>query len=394
MEACAFCATDAMVVFYEAHLMNVVGYVVKILKFFNKLILTRALDVNHSKVIDDVYKKINPKSLIEYSFAQYCCQQSLCKTKKKFILLFPFLFLLQLLMLLLLLVSSVFYKANNSYNVKKSKFLAVIPSKEILPFSLKTGAVVVNRNHMESNFSFADFIFCFKVFSRYMGSPYFVLKSIYVVWLYSKAVKEFDSICLSSEYSFTSSILTYYFNCNQVTSINCMHGEKCYDAMDAFCCFDYFYVWDNHYEQLLGSMKCKAEFIVSGCDMLVLNLDGDEKNNVCYLLQGSETTEELLYIRKTLMTISFDYNLKYFFVKPHPRYPTVDIFTVFSEEEVYAVENLKVLQSSLMVCGKFSTVLFQVYKSRVNNIPLLGVFTKFYKPGDDYILAHKADRYF
>lgn len=383
-----------MVVFYETHLVNFVGYILKVLKFFNKLILTRALNVNHSKVINEVYNRIDPKSLIEYSFAQYCCQQSLCKTKKKFILLFPFLFLLQLFVLLLLLVSTVFYRANKGCGVKRLKLLAVIPSVEILPFSLKAEAVVLNRNQMESNFSFADFIFCFKVFSRYMGSPYFVLKSIYVIWLYSKAVKEFDSICLSSEYSFTSSVLTYYFNCNQVTSINCMHGEKCYDAMDAFCCFDYFYVWDNHYEKLMESMKCKAEFIVSGCDMLILNLDGDEKDNVCYLLQGGETIEELLYIRKTLMTISFEYKLKYFYVKPHPRYSTVDIFTVFSEGEVYVAENLKVLQSSFIVCGKFSTVLFQVYKSRVNNVPLLGVFTKFYNPSDDYILAHKADRYF
>ena len=366
------------------------GGELNILRFLNGVIQKRNTEHEHDKTIENIYHNTKIKSLDEFSFAQYLCQQEVYQNKYKLTSMFPLLFLLQLVVMAVLFFFALF-GGRGKKQMKNKKVLAVLPSEDMLPLALKDNYEFSLRQDLKFNFNFNDFYFCLKIFNKYFSHPYFVIKSVYICWLYSKAAKEYGAVCVSNEYSFTSSILTSYFNFNDVTSINCMHGEKCYDAVDAFCCFDFFYVWDEHYEKLMTSMHCKAKFIISNCDMLLLDLSAESKDRACYLLQGEESLEELSYVRDNLIKIAADYNLKYISVKPHPIYLTPNLLDVFDESEVYTEANLEVLKESYVVCGKFSTVLFQVYVSRVRGVPLIALFSGYYKHESDYVLTQKAD---
>src|SRR5690606_33676630 len=168
-------------------------------------------------------------------------------------------------------------------------------------------------------------------------------------------------VLVSNEYSFASSVLTLYLNSYGKIVSNCMHGEKVLCQRDCFSTYDNFYVWDSYYINLLKKMNVKANFFISTCDALDLNIENNNtNNNIVFYLQGIEKINDLRIIKDKLIILSKKYDCP-FFVKPHPRYLSNELRMIFDESEILNLDFNEAIKITSIICSNYSTVLFQVY---------------------------------
>ena len=175
---------------------------------------------------------------------------------------------------------------------------------------------------------------------------------------------------MTSEYSFTSSILTYYCEINNCKHINVMHGEKLFYIRDSFFKFHKCYVWHEHYCKLFKKLKAdENQFVVEmprfmkiGQANLSVPNKENQKNIYKYYLQGDETKEQLYQLLKVLDSLSENFHI---IVRPHPIWSKRNELNVFSKKfEIENPEDITILNSLLrtdFVCSLYSTVLFQGY---------------------------------
>ncbi len=227
--------------------------------------------------------------------------------------------------------------------------------------------------------------------------PYFSAKCLYKIYKYSGIAKSGASVVyVSNEYCFTSSLLTNYLNTYGITVSNCMHGEKLLNCRDAFCTYNKFIIWDCHYKEIFLDLHCDSEFIVSSCDAIKLEINHNKnRDTVIYFLQGNETEDDLAKIKSNIDFLKTKYNAKKAFVKEHPRYKNALAKKKFPLHYFYEGSLSEILNRSIVVCGSYTTILFQVYVSRnSNNYP------KIYINGNNslkrlkYIMLEKADGFF
>lgn len=335
---------------------------------------------------NNIKEKYKDSSCISRSFAQYKCQ-----TKGVgYVVNLALLFFIPVLVLIPLILLIVF----NKKKLKKSdsKIISVLPELKFLPEVFDNKEVFWVEKSYRRSFDFKDLIFCYKFIFKYLFSPYFWLKCLYIVLSYSGIVKiNAKEILVSNEYSFTSSILTKYINSYGKICSNCMHGEKVLCLRDCFSTYDKFYVWDDFYVKVLSQMDVQAKFIVSSCSALDLELSPSE-GDIVFFLQGFENAVDLEVIRKKMNKLSDLYGGNVF-VKPHPRYPNSDLNTMFKSNEILNMPFEDAVKMAKVVVSNYSTVLFQVYinkKLKQKDFPVI-VVNDLVKLPPMYIMQEKAE---
>lgn len=176
------------------------------------------------------------------------------------------------------------------------------------------------------------------------------------------------ALIVSSEYSFTSSIITEYLERQGIKHINIMHGEKLYNISDSFVNFTEYYLWDKYYIDLLGELKANTSCLkVAVPPVLKLQGKTEKEMDLTYYLT-TETPEEVQKVVDSLVPLA-EKGLKVA-VRSHPRYTYID--REMAESKGLFVEGRgdipfeDSLLRTKLAASLYSTVLFQAY---CNGIP-------------------------
>ncbi|MEL7654819.1 MAG: hypothetical protein AAGU75_02805 [Bacillota bacterium] len=207
------------------------------------------------------------------------------------------------------------------------------------------------------------------LFMQYWYSPCFLFKCMLKISMYAATIEQYNprAIISYSEYSYTSSVLTEYCRLRGVEHINIMHGEKLFNIRDTFVQYDRYYVWDEHYINLLTDLRADKEQFRIAVPHSV-KFDCKRKDEPIYeytYYLGEEKTKEMLTIRDALLRIGVPSSRTC--VRYHPRYSKVKeikrIFTGFQIENPAEVPLDISLSRTRHIVSLFSTVLYQAYAS-------------------------------
>lgn len=236
----------------------------------------------------------------------------------------------------------------------------------VIPESLREKYQII-RCKNRSMLLFRDLLFLWKegICFRFL-SPYFCAKVLFKVAMYRGilSIESPELIIATSEYSFTSSILTRYCELEGRRHFNVMHGEKAFHIRDSYFRFHRCFIWDEHYRSLFLRLKAYPDQFIVELPRAFLKQYGNSHSSLGRLTYylASEKGAQLEVIRNTLKVLQSRYNV---FVRPHPRYSdfrTVrDLFNMFGFEDPYQVGIDVSLESSEVVAGLCSTVLYQAY---------------------------------
>lgn len=299
-----------------------------------------------------------PVDDIERSYYQYLCQKKCTRRWKNIItnvgaiiLFFPYL---------------ISYLVKARYDKKKQDVDAVMTQDFIksgrLPKSLRSilKSTCVG-GYDKGSLDKSDVLFLLNVLRRYPIAPLFIFKCMCRIASYAQIIRCHSpkSIIASAEYSFTSSVLTYYCEERKIQHINIMHGEKEFYIRDAFSRFHRFYIWDNFYKLLFKEMlrANKTEYIVEKPPFLVLQKGGCADTYVYYM--QIHTNKQIQMIRNSLKALDHK-----FVVRPHPLHFNKKISQLFETYEIENPEKVSLersLMSAEMVISICSTVLLQAY---------------------------------
>jgi len=347
-------------------------------KLFFKLIEINFLntDYNKQKKYIDHFKYTKNISNIQRSFYQYKCQVHLTN--------FLNILLLNIICFIALPFFIIFLLLYSKFNKKKRKYYKLITKKEkqIAVCKFKNRDIIpeniINRYEIVSslntlNLKVSDFSFFLKnVLFKHPFHYYFLIKILIKLANYSSNILVFNpnAFIVSSEYSFTSSIITLYLENNGIKHINVQHGDKFYFIRDSFFKFSEFYIWDHYYKDLFVSLKADInQFKVKPLIPLdtyfnfKINNEINLKPMLTYYLQA-ENKKDLIQLFILLNNIIDNYNI---IIRPHPLYQNVNVVNkIFKEYKIqnpYEVPiNLSIIQTNYAV-SKYSTVLYQAFIS-------------------------------
>jgi hypothetical protein len=347
--------------------------------------------IDSLKIIDEIANKRKPRKHWEYAVAQYECQAIAYNNRLRLIAFFPILLFLVIVGngLLFFVAVANFFKRRPS---PRDGAAALLPGPELVPYTISGEVVFLGKSDLNPHFLVEDWWYGLLLTLRYLVYPYFVAKCLYAIYQHSGICKTYSKAILSNEYSFCSSVITHYLNRAGVLSINCMHGEKLFNARDSFCCYDVFIVWDEHYVDMFKKMKAEARFIVSHCPASSIERLPQEFKAVSYFLQGGESAEQIRHILKKITVLSERHKCDSLWIKPHPIYRTENLEELVGAERIYRSDNAWLVSNSKVVCGRYSTILFQVYVSRADmTFPLIYIDDQFWDVPNEYIMLAKAD---
>jgi hypothetical protein len=338
-------------------------------EYFDLLKLNKKEQEAQLSLIEKSVKKLD---YINRTFAQYKCQNLFYSKLDKFILnvssvllLFPF--------LIFALSNYYFIKLKairyNNYNLKESTAVFFGLNRDIIPESLKKYKIVDSKFCFTLDFRSLFFLMK-NVYLRFFYYPYFCLKITVKVALYNANIvlNSPKILIVTSEYSFTSSILTLYCEINNCEHINVMHGEKLFYIRDSFFKFHKCYVWHEHYVNLFKKLNAEEnKFIVelpysfNFKNALSKNKSESEKKFFKYFL-GGETKEQLYQLSNFLKSLQKKF---YVVVRPHPLDSNMEEVTeIFNGIQIENSKEMSIIDSLLsadFVSALYSTVLFQGY---------------------------------
>lgn len=302
-----------------------------------------------------------PNNDIERSYNQYCCQMKLNN---------------KLMSVLLNIVSLpmifVYYlKKNDAVEYKKcdAVFISEGIPDNVIPNELKEEYVSwVNVTKHGERLSARDKIFFNEIVKKHPFSWHFLLKCLIKIRFYSYEIKCHSpkTIVVCGEYSFTSSVLTYYCNYNDVLHIDVMHGEKLFYMRDSFFHFDRCYVWDKYYLNLFLELHAeKKQFIVAIPSSMRINIVKNVSKIIDFTFYlAAEENEALTRILHNLQELSKrGYKVA---VRPHPRYSDAKKIKELccGDIEVEDTQKITIEESVLRTrnaISGYSTVLNQAY---------------------------------
>ena len=313
----------------------------------------------HSRKEVDVFLNNlgSPKDDIDRSYFQYLCQKWESET--------IFSSVVENLVSLFLFIPFFIFFRCKPHRKNKDRYDAVLTHeflKDYLPQDFKGSFIWEDFNNGSLNSNDSKLIFL--MIKRHPFSFFFNFKNMCRIASYSKLIDKFrpSIIFCSAEYSFTSSILTYYCELKELSHINLMHGEKQFNPRDSFFRFTKFYVWDDYYVSLFLKLKAdKTFFVIQG-----LALPRITPNLCCshctYYLQ-LHTQEQLTSIKKMLEKVDKNY-----IVRPHPVYSNRLIEKVFDKDHIENQETdiWHSLENAGLVISQDSTVLYQAYISGIS----------------------------
>lgn len=341
--------------------------IVDIAKKVQNMILNRkkpffAMEVSEQRRILDAFPE--PEDLIERSYFQYLCQMKQLPLIIRFIQNFVSIFWLPFYLLTNYKKKCKNDKPQNNVAI----FITGLNDFSYIPESLKKEFnQIVYSGYSSLMIKSDDIDVIKKIFVRYWYKPYFVLKCIMKIGLYSKQICNYNpkAILTFGEFSFTSSILSFYCNHQNIKHINLMHGEKLYDIHDAFVEFDKYYVWDQHYVDLMISLRANSEqFKIEVPRSVELEIDDYSKyeKELTYYL-GGETKNDLINLRINLLNTKIP--IERICLRYHPRYgdkqQIFSIFSGFQIENPIEVPLSESISKTRYVASLYSTVLYQAF---------------------------------
>lgn len=257
-----------------------------------------------------------PRSDIERSYYQYCCQMKL--KKKRSILL------INLASLPLVIFYTIKHGSEISLKTEKAAvFLSYGISEDVLPFQLKeeyrSWKILAECGEYITR---TEKKYILELIRKYTFSWHFILKCLIKMRAYRYIIESYSpkAIVNCGEYSFTSSFMTYYCEREGVEHINVMHGEKLFYIRDSFFRFHRCFVWDEYYKKLFLQLRAaENQFYISVPKSILFDkkLEIEKEYQFTYYL-GNETVEILEKIAQILLLLK-----KRGFkvaVRPHPRY--------------------------------------------------------------------------
>lgn len=338
---------------------------------FMKAILVKSkpvfkIDINEQKKLLLGIKE--PNGLFERSYSQYVCQMSQMPVWVKVILnissfiLFPYYMII--------------YSDDTAYDHKNQKqgkavFFDGGETIKIIPPSLREefSHIIVSSYHDKILLGTDEKSIVSQIKRKYKFKPYFYTKCMLKIGLYAYQIRLHSpqAIITCSEDSFTVSALTEYCRKLGIKHINVMHGEKFFNIRDSFVEFDRYYVWDQHYINILVELRASKEQFMIENPATSTNY---EKNNSSYIYEytyylGAENESDLLKIRENLLNLRTpECRLC---IRYHPRYSdekTVRrIFSKFGIENPNEVTLDTSLSQTRYVVSLYSTVLYQAYQA-------------------------------
>ena len=308
-----------------------------------------------------------PKDGFERGYFHYCCQMKLYGQ--------PLHFFMNLAALPLSLYYLLTYKSAGKAGEETADAVFFHDGKpfNIIPDSLQARyAKIVSSAGDGKALTKEDRKFLNRIFRKYPVSWMLWLKVIIKVAQYSYAITKYNpkAIICCSEYAYTGPFLTEYCHTRGVKLINVMHGEKMYYMRDSFAHYDEFYVWDQHYVDLLTEEGARQDqFLVElpGSMRICKQADIPVQYDYTYYLQD-ESKETLQVIANALQSLHAQG--KRISVRPHPRFsdPVLvkALFPFANMEDCKAVSIEQSLQQTGAVVSLFSTVLNQAVNSGIH----------------------------
>lgn len=311
-----------------------------------------------------------PKDALERSYFQYCCQMKFYGK--------PLHWLLNLAALPMSVLYLLKFSRKNAVAQECKTdcvFIRYDLPENVVPDSLRQRhPEMLSIRTTENSLDREDIAFLKTIFKRYPFSWMFWLKMIVKVSQYSDTIKKHSpgTIVSCDEYSFTSSAMTAYCRSKGIKRINVMHGEKLYYMRDSFMEYDEYYVWDQHYVDLLTDMGAKKEqFRVELPGSMRIRKQDDISTQYDYTCYLQDENEETLQTLAGALRSLHDKG-KRISVRPHPRYSdgklVTELFTFANIEDHKAVTIERSLLQTGAVISLFSTVLNQAVS---NSIPIV-----------------------
>lgn len=305
-----------------------------------------------------------PKSLIERSYFQYLCQM------KQLPLLMRFLQSI----LSVFALSYYYFKPSAKVNITSDKknialFISGLNDMRYIPKAIEDEFDQIIYQGYETKIALtnSDKKLVNEIIMKYWYKPYFILKCVMKIGLYSVNIRNYTptAILTFGEFSFASSVLTLYCNRQKIEHINIMHGEKIFDIHDSFVEFDKYYVWDQYYVDLMISLRANSEqFKIEVPRSVELEIDDYSKyeKELTYYL-GGETKNDLINLRINLLNTKIP--IERICLRYHPRYgdkqQIFSIFSGFQIENPIEVPLSESISKTRYVASLYSTVLYQAF---------------------------------
>ncbi len=297
-----------------------------------------------------------PNNDFERSFYQYLCQchNENSKIKKMIYDVGSFFILLPLVLFFLLRRrEDYFEKEVDAVMTKDYYTMKIMPG--ILAEQIKSYEIV---GYTKGSLSIDDIRFIRKGLGHLPFQPFFLVKCIIRIAVYSRMIKMYNpqKICVCTEYSCTSSVLTNYCEKKGIEHINIMHGEKLLNIRESFFRYSTFYVWDQHYIDLFKKLRATTTKYIVYHPVLPQIIR--KAQHVVYYLQ-LHSNAQLKEIKKALDNLYDEY-----VVRPHPNYTTPEIKNLFSDsnyEDPSITSIWESLSKAKYVISVDSTVLLQAY---------------------------------
>ncbi|MCL1938044.1 MAG: hypothetical protein FWF52_06595 [Candidatus Azobacteroides sp.] len=342
------------------------------IKFFNYQINKKNLgslffSIQFEKQYDYLYHFSEPENDIERSFYQYRCQ---CFVQGKINVFFKE------------IISGVFFLPFILFLLIK-RILIKNKREKIQNIYIATGANNIDNEYLSTKFgsikdiyyasnyylSYRDLVIIAKLIYSHPFSPFWYFKNSYKLSIYRYIIDSYspENILCSSEYSFTSSLLTSYCEMFSIRHVNVMHGEKLFFIRDSFFHFHECFIWDNHYRRLFNSLRalCDQYYIFLPKEFRLNNKNNKKVSLGLTYYLDSESKKGLLAIRKTLLSINIPPSK--IAIRYHPRYNKVNLkfinetFKDFIIENPFSTSIIESFSITKCVASLYSTVLFQAY---------------------------------
>lgn len=307
-------------------------------------------------ILEEVYKQNFQENYFTRSYCQYLCQKKLYKQNYIYLNFIAF-FIIKFII--------TFFKFFSKKIIKEDKIKIIYFGMEkVIPKKF----LKYERKKLENHFFLTKKdikYFESNVLKKSKREYYFALKILLKIGIYRYNIEKYspDIFLVTSEYSWTSSILTEFCEKNNIQHINYMHGNKWYLIRDSFFKFHKCYVWDKHYEEIFCKLKAfEGQFeTIEYLDFIPqINIEIKEYYNT-YYLQINETENEIdkiISILKKLM-LKTGYNGK---IRCHPVYTTLKIKNKIPKEMLDQEVNIyNSIAKSNYVIAKYSTVLYEAF---------------------------------
>ena len=313
-------------------------------------------------ILEEIYKKDFDDTYFSRSYCQYLCQKKIYKQSYCFLNFLSF-FIIKFLIIL--------FKFFPKKNIKKEKVdIIYFGTEKTIPKKFLKYKIKKLENHLfltEKDIKY----FKIDILKKSKRQYYFALKILLKISTYRYNIEKYSPriFLVTSEYSWTSSLLTEFCEKNMIFHINYMHGDKSYYIRDSFFKFHRCYIWDEHYKKIFCELKAfEKQFRIIEYSSFISKIEIKEKLYNTYYLQADETIEDINKIIKILksLEIKTGYMGK---IRCHPVYTSQKIKKIIPTEMLDLEKNIYYsIGMSNYIISKTSTVLYEAYIMESNNI--------------------------